>query len=379
MRIIADGGSVLRRAYLHSDHLGSASLTTCGNSSGCGSVPLGGVVARQLYDAWGNVRYGGGMPTPSTSLRGQADIGYTGQRLDAATGGLMFYGARYYSPAIGRFISADTVVPGAGNPQQFNRYSYVSNNPVKKIDPSGHRECYGYAPSEPGSYGNGFGFENCTGGEWEKVRNEEALGKLQDQVKAECAGDPRCQMDLIRDAIDLGDKLLYAILPSTIGFEGYGSVGADMFVGYDASAGVQVIWNWRSGQFAIIRTTAANAKIGTPNLVSRSVRGGVVLSWGSSRIESYLGATAFSGGDLSADAVAKVGAYLQSSTSVDQKTGLPLIDLQTGMQVQTLAVGGQFGSNTLPNGIDGSLTVGGEYSYPIVICTPTGFLAYSCH
>jgi len=50
----------------------------------------------------------------------------------------MFYNARYYSPLLGRFISADTIVPGAGNPQQFNRYAYTNNNPLKYIDPSGH-------------------------------------------------------------------------------------------------------------------------------------------------------------------------------------------------------------------------------------------------
>ena len=65
------------------------------------------------------------------------DIAFTGHRTDATTN-LMFYQARYYSPALGRFVSADTIVPGAGNPQAFNRYSYVNNNPVKYIDPSGH-------------------------------------------------------------------------------------------------------------------------------------------------------------------------------------------------------------------------------------------------
>ena len=30
------------------------------------------------------------------------------------------------------------MVPGAGNPQAFNRYSYVSNNPMKHVDPTGH-------------------------------------------------------------------------------------------------------------------------------------------------------------------------------------------------------------------------------------------------
>gem|GEM_PF-2939124 len=69
--------------------------------------------------------------------------------------------ARYYDPNLGRFISADTIIPGAGsltvapsdpvaagawgqrsggpgNPQQLNRYSYVLNNPVRNTDPTGH-------------------------------------------------------------------------------------------------------------------------------------------------------------------------------------------------------------------------------------------------
>jgi hypothetical protein len=46
--------------------------------------------------------------------------------------------ARYYAGSIGRFVSADTLVPDPADPQSFNRYSYTLNNPVKYIDPSGH-------------------------------------------------------------------------------------------------------------------------------------------------------------------------------------------------------------------------------------------------
>ena len=64
------------------------------------------------------------------------DQKFTGQRLDGT--GLYYYNARYYDPAIGRFISADTVVQDFRNPQTLNRYSYCLNNPLKYIDPSGH-------------------------------------------------------------------------------------------------------------------------------------------------------------------------------------------------------------------------------------------------
>ncbi len=104
--------------FLYSDHLGSASLTTDLN---------GNVVARQLYDAWGNVRYGGNMPT---------DVGYSGQRMDST--GLTYMHARYYSNVSGRFISADTMVPRASDPQKFNRYTYGANNPIRYTDPTGH-------------------------------------------------------------------------------------------------------------------------------------------------------------------------------------------------------------------------------------------------
>jgi RHS repeat-associated protein len=64
------------------------------------------------------------------------DIGFTGQRRDAT--GLMYFRARYYAQSIGRFVSADTLVPSANDPQQLNRFSYGLNNPVKYRDSSGH-------------------------------------------------------------------------------------------------------------------------------------------------------------------------------------------------------------------------------------------------
>ncbi|MCA9949996.1 MAG: hypothetical protein KDE48_10135 [Anaerolineales bacterium] len=49
--------------------------------------------------------------------------------------------ARYYLPNTNRFLTPDTIVPDPKNPQSFNRYSYVYNNPVNFTDPTGHDRC----------------------------------------------------------------------------------------------------------------------------------------------------------------------------------------------------------------------------------------------
>ena len=58
--------------------------------------------------------------------------------VEGYVGTLYDYVARAYDPVLGRFISADTIVPWAGNSQGFNRYMYVLGNPLLRIDPSGH-------------------------------------------------------------------------------------------------------------------------------------------------------------------------------------------------------------------------------------------------
>ena len=109
--------------YLHQDHLTGTAMMT--DSSG---------------DSTGTIKYFPFGATRSGSV--STDKQFTGQRLDCS--GLYYYGARYYDAEIGRFISADTVVPDPLNPQSLNRYSYCLNNPLKYNDPSGHESQYDY-------------------------------------------------------------------------------------------------------------------------------------------------------------------------------------------------------------------------------------------
>lgn len=64
------------------------------------------------------------------------DVGFTGHKFDAALG-LNYMQARYYDPNIGRFYSNDPVGFLKSNVFTFNRYSYVGNDPVNMVDPTG--------------------------------------------------------------------------------------------------------------------------------------------------------------------------------------------------------------------------------------------------
>jgi RHS repeat-associated protein len=62
--------------------------------------------------------------------------GYTGHVNDPETG-LIYMQARYYDTETGRFLSLDPKRSNAGNPFDFNRFSYVNNNPIINVDPDG--------------------------------------------------------------------------------------------------------------------------------------------------------------------------------------------------------------------------------------------------
>jgi len=89
------------------------------------------------YDPYGVYR----TEPPASVNPDISDRGYTGHRMNN-TGtydlGLIYMNARYYLPEVGRFISADTIVPEPKNPQTYNRYSYALNSPTNFTDPSGH-------------------------------------------------------------------------------------------------------------------------------------------------------------------------------------------------------------------------------------------------
>ena len=113
--------------HYHADHLGTPRLIT-GNG--------GAQVGRHDY-------YPFGLEMPGSTNDGER-LQFTGHERDAAT--LDYMHARYYDASMGRFLSVDPVLDvkqAMTNPQGWNRYAYVFNNPLRFTDPTGKYVCRG--------------------------------------------------------------------------------------------------------------------------------------------------------------------------------------------------------------------------------------------
>ena len=119
-------------SYLTSDALGSPRIITGENQS----QP---VKARHDYLPFGEEINApvGGRAAAQGYTQDVVRQKFTGKQRDAETG-LDYFGARYYSSAAGRFTSADSTGGGGVNPQTLNLYTYVLNNPLVLVDPTGH-------------------------------------------------------------------------------------------------------------------------------------------------------------------------------------------------------------------------------------------------
>ncbi len=115
--------------YLHHDNIGSNVAI---------SNAAGAVIERLAYEPFGKRRASDGASDPTNSIKGlNTDRGFTDhEHLDDLA--LVHMNGRVFDPLVGRFLSADPNVQFADDLQSYNRYSYVSNNPLNTSDPTGY-------------------------------------------------------------------------------------------------------------------------------------------------------------------------------------------------------------------------------------------------
>lgn len=143
-----NSGVTTQKRYLHDDHQGSVVMVTDG---------AGDVSSFFRYEPFGLPLLPSSSRNTPLASGGSVDIGYTGHEHDDEFR-LIHMRGRTYDPFTGTFLTPDPVVADPLSRQTWNHYSYVNNNPVTLIDPSGFQgHCDGWAcpaqrPSGPDIY-----------------------------------------------------------------------------------------------------------------------------------------------------------------------------------------------------------------------------------
>ena len=125
----ADGTSSHKIGFTHRDRLGSTVAV---------SDHLGVLQESQSYDPFGKPRAGdladllNAIVNSSFTTRGFTDH----EHLDDVK--LIHMNGRAYDYELGRFLSVDPVIQAPGNSQSLNPYSYIMNNPLAGVDPTGY-------------------------------------------------------------------------------------------------------------------------------------------------------------------------------------------------------------------------------------------------
>lgn len=119
--------------FCHADGLGSVVAITNGT---------GQVVHRYGYDAFGNIHLNNGL-FAFTGSGLVNNLTFTGREYDEELNAYHLR-ARTYDPSSGRFLQKDPLQGSLGLPQSQNLYSYVFNNPLNNVDPTGETVLLGY-------------------------------------------------------------------------------------------------------------------------------------------------------------------------------------------------------------------------------------------
>ncbi|GIG55599.1 RHS repeat-associated core domain-containing protein [Demequina activiva] len=181
------------------------------------AIAADGTVTRNAYTPYGVTRGTDALVT---------ERGWLGQVEDDTTG-LTYLNARYYDPAVGRFLSPDPLM-SPGDPRTLDPYRYADNNPVSYTDASGLKpdcgattkcQAYNNAPSMndvvQGVYHPPAKPDDGIAAKWDSGKGDSSQAvasvlpaALDDYLPCGVGGDPaQCIVDQGRHVVELGRSL----------------------------------------------------------------------------------------------------------------------------------------------------------------------------
>ena len=246
--------------YRHSDWLGSSRLTSTATRP------------TSMYSSTAYAPYG---ESQQSQTSGTADASFTGQDQDTVSN-LYDFPARRYSPSQGRWTSPDPAGLSAAdstNPETWNRYAYVGNNPLSFIDPlglawlyactqvnGGQPDCKWYwepedgsAPASGGGTGGGEAGVGAGGGGPSNAANN---GTPQTPQKTPCAVPSGNRLSLgasvqvaTVNPFTSGGGGVWGANQQSFGATTYNYTYSGTGAGLDVGASIQSAWAWGSGSW----------------------------------------------------------------------------------------------------------------------------------
>jgi hypothetical protein len=210
------------------------------------------------------------------------------------------------------------------NPQAFNRYSYVQNNPIKYTDPSGHQGC----ESEP----------ECESLTWQDI-GDAVKNSVGDNIGHEIA------LQLVRGGI-----------PTTVGYKFSVTVSADALLGVDWSVDITPAYNWYSNEAGVIVSDGLGGSVGTPQGLGINASGGLLIGQGATELDSFAGSSTIIYGSIAADEIVKIGIGGSYGWGVDEN-GQMFRDPESNTGDVSTNLGVTVGVNGIPNGVDGRIGI----------------------
>ncbi|MBN2817942.1 MAG: RHS repeat-associated core domain-containing protein, partial [Bacteroidales bacterium] len=224
---------------------------------------------------------------------------YNSQELDEETG-YYYYNARHYDAALARFVTADTVIDGEYSVSGWNRYAYVSNNPVLYKDPTGHNAW------------SGTGFDPA------KPWSNDAVDSVGEYNVNSCMGKPTAVRNVENRIEDAPIRVFNKTVASIPKFGFQESTTANYFAGF-ADRGIDNV--------ALGTSVLASALAGNMAAPGVGAFAGVLSQTAPKSLETLKGVASFAsdpGGTLSAikDSWAANGGYLAGGMTFDVASGI---------------------------------------------------------